>query len=266
MIRLARAGLLALLLSALAGCAGPVIDRSLVAESQRSRVKFLILHYTVTDVPQSISVLTGPKASSHYLLTNEARPVVYGLVDESRQASHAGNSQWKTYTDINASSVGIEIVNPGWTDGPGGRTWYPFPQSQIATLIALVRQIVKRHGIAPENVLGHSDIAPQRKQDPGALFPWAQLASAGLVAWPDAVLAANARLRFDQQLPDVAWFQKQLATVGYAVPQTGTLDAATRTVISAFQMKYRPAAIDGTPDAETAALLEALTNPGPKRL
>ncbi len=263
MIRILCAALLGALLG---GCAGPHIDRSLVAESQRSRVKFLILHYTVTDVPQSISILTGPKASSHYLLTNEARPVVYGLVDENRQASHAGNSQWKTFTDINASSVGIEIVNPGWTDGPDGRTWYPFPQGQIDTLIALVRQIVKRHNIPPENVLGHSDIAPQRKQDPGRFFPWDQLAKAGLVAWPDAVLAAQARVRFDQQLPDVAWFQQKLATVGYAVPQTGTLDLPTRTVIVAFQMKYRQASINGTPDAETAALLEALTLSSPKRL
>jgi N-acetylmuramoyl-L-alanine amidase len=250
----------------LGGCAGPYIDRSHVAESQRSRVRFLILHYTVTDVPQSLAVLTGPKASSHYLLTNDHPPRIYGLVDESRQASHAGNSQWKTYTDINASSVGIEIVNPGWTDGPNGRVWYPFPQTQIDELIALARQIIKRHNIAPENVLGHSDIAPQRKQDPGALFPWRQLAAAGLVAWPDPALAAEARLRFEQQLPDVAWFQQQLAAVGYATPQTGTLDLPTRTVIGAFQMKYRPANIDGAPDAETAALLEALTAPGRKRL
>ncbi len=263
MIRIACAALLATLLS---GCAGPFIDRTLVAESQRSRVKFLILHYTVTDVPQSIKILTEETVSSHYLLTDEAVPVVYGLVDETRQSNHAGVSNWKNYTLLNGSSIGIEIVNPGFTESPAGRVWYPFPQAQVDRLIVLLQDIVKRHNIPPENVLGHSDIAPQRKQDPGALFPWDQLAKAGLVKWPDAALAAQARLRFEQQLPDVAWFQQQLATVGYPVPQTGVLDLPTRTVLGAFQMKYRPASVDGTPDAHTAALLQALTVPAPERL
>jgi N-acetylmuramoyl-L-alanine amidase len=91
-------------------------------------------------------------------------------------------SSWKNYTLLNGSSVGIEIVNPGFTEGPNGRIWYPFPQKQIDQLIALVKDIVKRHNIPPENILGHSDIAPQRKQDPGPMFPWHQLA-----AGPDPV-------------------------------------------------------------------------------
>ncbi|MBW8899268.1 MAG: N-acetylmuramoyl-L-alanine amidase [Massilia sp.] len=253
--------LTALLLALLTGCAatGPVIDHTYSAKAQSSRVKFLIIHYTVTDRPQSIKTLTEQTVSSHYLLTDEAKPVIYGLVDETRVANHAGVSNWKNYSLLNPSSVGIEIVNPGFTTNPdGSRTWYPFPQAQIDELIALVKQIVARHNIPPENVLGHSDIAPGRKQDPGPMFPWFQLAQAGLVIWPDAAAVAAARPGFEAQLPDNAWFQQKLAAHGYKTPQTGELDQATRDVLISFQMKYRPALIDGTPDAETAALLDVL--------
>ena len=254
-----------LLLALLAGCAtGPQIDHTYSARSQSSRVKFIVIHYTVSDLPQSIKILTEQIVSSHYLLTDEAKPVIYGLVDESRQANHAGVSSWKNYSLLNPSSIGIEIVNPGFTEGPNGRIWHPFPQAQIDRLIPLLKEIVARHHIPPENILAHSDIAPLRKQDPGPMFPWHQLAEAGLIIWPDAGRVASLRPGFEQQLPDVAWFQKKLATHGYAVPRTGELDNDTRTVLGAFQMKYRPADISGTPDAETAALLEVLTTPAAK--
>jgi N-acetylmuramoyl-L-alanine amidase len=248
-----------LLLVLLAGCAtGPVIDHTYTAQAQSSRVKFIIIHYTVGNRESSIRELTGPVVSAHYILTDDPKPVLYGIVDESRVANQAGVSTWKNYSLLNPSSVGIEIVNPGFTESPNGRIWYPFPQAQIDVLIPLLKDIVKRHNIAPENILGHSDIAPQRKQDPGPLFPWYQLAQAGLIAWPDAAAVAAAKPAFDAQLPDIAWFQKQLSVHGYLTPQTGELDQATRNVITAFQMKYRPATIDGTPDAETAALLQVL--------
>lgn len=255
--------LLATLFTALlAGCATtPDIDRTYNAVGQSSRVKFLIVHYTVSNLPQSIKTLTQQTVSSHYLLSDEATPRVYGLVDETRQANHAGVSNWKNYTLLNGSSVGIEIVNPGFTESPNGRVYYPFPQAQIDRLIVLMKDIVARHQIPPENILGHSDIAPTRKQDPGPLFPWAQLAQHGLVQWPNAERVMAVRPLYDQQLPDIAWFQQKLATHGYAVPQTGMLDEATRAVLGAFQMKYRPKAFDGTPDAETASLLEVLTAP-----
>ncbi|MBC7454929.1 MAG: N-acetylmuramoyl-L-alanine amidase [Massilia sp.] len=250
-----------LILFLLAGCAGtgPRIDTSLSAKGQSSRVKFIVLHYTVSDLPQSIRILTEQAVSSHYLLTDQAQPVIYQLVDEARQANHAGVSHWKNYTLLNGSSIGIEIVNPGFTEGPNGRLWHPFPQAQIDQLILLLRQIVARHHIAPDNILGHSDIAPGRKQDPGPMFPWFQLAQAGLIVWPDAARVSAARAQFDLQLPDVAWFQRRLAQHGYAVPQSAELDTATRNAISALQMKYRPATIDGMPDAETAAVLDVLT-------
>lgn len=256
-----------LLLALLAGCAtAPHIDHTYSARSQSSRVKFIVIHYTVSDLPQSIKILTEQAVSSHYLLTDDASPVLYGLVDESRVANHAGVSTWKNYSLLNPSSVGIEIVNPGFKDTPEGRVWFPFPQQQIDRLIPLLKDIVARHHIPPENILGHSDIAPQRKQDPGPMFPWSQLAAAGLIVWPDASAVAAARPAFDAQLPDVAWFQKKLAAHGYAVPQNGELDLATRTVLGAFQMKYRPSAIDGTPDAESAALLDVLATQQAARL
>jgi N-acetylmuramoyl-L-alanine amidase len=257
-----------LMIALLAGCAapgGPRIDNSLSAKAQSSRVKFVIIHYTVSDLPLAIKQLSQQGVSAHYLLTDTAEPFAYNLVDETRQAHHAGVSNWKNYTLLNGSSVGIEIVNPGFTtDAKGVRTWYPFPQAQIDQLILLLKQIVARHHIAPENILGHADIAPGRKQDPGPMFPWFQLAQAGLIQWPEASRVIAARPQYEAQLPDAAWFQKKLATFGYATPQTGEFDAQTKAVITTFQMKYRPAIIDGTADGETAALLDVLTTPAAK--
>jgi len=251
-----------LLAALLAGCAtGPQYDKTYTAKGQSSRSRFLVLHYTVSDRRSSIKILTEQQVSAHYLVTDDPKPVIYNLVDENNAAWHAGNSSWKNFTQLNNSSIGIEIVNSGWKDTPNGRVYAPFPQSQIDAIIPLVRDIVTRHHIAPENVLGHSDIAPLRKQDPGPMFPWKQFADAGLVVWPDATRVAAVTPIFQTQLPDVAWYQKKLATWGYGLVQSGNLDEQTRTVLSAFQMKYRPANIDGMPDVQTAALLEALTNP-----
>jgi N-acetylmuramoyl-L-alanine amidase len=246
----------------LTACAtGPRIDRSLSTPDQRSRVKYLVLHYTVTDTPRSIQIFTGKagvEASIHYLVTDDPEPVIYGIVDESRVAYHAGaDAGWKSDRNLNDTSIGIEIVNAGWVDGPNGRTWTPFPKRQIDVLIPLVRDIMARHHIAPEHVLGHSDEAPQRKQDPGALFPWRRLAAEGLVPWPDERVVAARRMQYEAALPDVAWFQRKLADIGYVVPQDGQLSQATRNVLIAFQTRYRPLNIDGQPDAETAALLDS---------
>lgn len=252
-----------LLIALLAGCASAPdgIDKTYSATGQASRVRFLVLHYTVADKPSSLKILTEQQVSSHYLLTDDVKPTVYGLVDETRAAYHAGISSWKGYTQLNNSSIGIEIVNAGWKDTPAGRVYAPFPQTQIDALIPLLKGIVARHGIQPENVIGHSDIAPLRKQDPGPMFPWYQLAKAGLVVWPDANRVAAVRQVFDIQTPDAVWFQKKLASHGFALSQSGVFDQPTKTVIAAFQMKYRPANIAGEPDAETAAMLEVLTTP-----
>ena len=259
---------LSTLMALLAGCASvppsePRIDRSLTSRGQSDRVKYIIIHYTVSDLPRSIKTLTQQDVSAHYLLTDTEQPFFYALVDESRQSNHAGISSWKIYNQLNSASVGIEIVNRGFTDTPEGRLWYPFKQAQIDQLILLLKDIVKRHGIKPENILGHNDIAPQRKQDPGPMFPWKQLADAGLVTWPEPSRVAARLPGYQQQLPDVLWFQLKLAQHGYAVPQTGQFDEATRNVLTVFQSKYRQSLFDGMPDAETAAILDVLTSPLP---
>lgn len=257
-----RCSCLALLAATLlAGCAaGPYrLDTRHTAAAQASRVQTLVLHYTAEDEPASLRLLTTTAVSSHYLVGGGAHPVVYQLVDEGRSAQHAGLSEWQGRTFLNASSIGIEIVNDGARDTPAGRSWAPYPPEQVDAVVALVKDIVRRHQIPPDRVLAHSDIAPQRKLDPGPLFPWARLAAEGLVHWPDAAVAAATRPGFEAAPPGLAWFQQRLAQVGYKVPQGGQGAEETRRVLQAFQMKYRPARHDGEPDAETAALLEGLT-------
>lgn len=248
------------LLLILAACAsmGPgelKIDRSIQAKSQDSRVEFIVLHYTATGRSASLKILSEQNVSSHYLITDDARPVVYQLVDESRRAWHAGVSEWYGRTDINAGSIGIEIVN----HGGHGTSWAPYSDAQIDTLITLLHDIVQRHQIKPHNIVGHSDIAPQRKVDPGPLFPWKRLADEGLGRWYDRTEKDQYMQQFQTDgMPDILWMQGRLKRAGYAVEQHGQLDRATRNVVAAFQMRYRPALYDGIPDVETMAILKAL--------
>lgn len=241
----------------LSGCAtGPVpIDRSVHAVSQDSRVRYVVLHYTALSAAESLHVLSTQDVSVHYLITDSNPPHVYQLVPETRRAWHAGASSWYGEISLNNSSVGIEIVNLGDSAG----AWRPYTPAQIKTLILLLRDIVRRNGIEPQNIVGHSDIAPQRKVDPGPLFPWHLLAQQGLGRWYDETTetAALAQLQAEP-LPDVAWFQQQLQRLGYNCPQDGQFTPATRRVIAAFQMHYRPSNYDGVPDAETAAIMMAM--------
>ncbi len=249
---------LAALTLLLVGCAsGPSIDTRHTSRGQDSRVQFIVLHYTSADLQRSLQLLEGDDVSSHYLI-DEGPATIYRLVDEDRRAWHAGDSEWNGRTWLNATSIGIELVNRGYVDTPSGRLWYPYSERQIQALIALLKDIMQRHGLKPGAIVGHSDIAPQRKVDPGPLFPWKRLAEAGLVPWPDAAAVQRQRALFAARLPDAAWFQAQLARQGYRVPDSGQLDLETRNVLAAFQMKYRPSRFDGEPDAETAAILAVL--------
>lgn len=251
-----RVWLCALLL--LSGCSGLKFDDSYQAVGQDSRVQFIVLHYTSTDLSHSLYLLSEKEVSSHYLIA-EQPATIYRLVDENRRAWHAGNSQWNGRTWLNSSSIGIEMVNKGYTDTPEGRVWQPWSEQQIEALVVLLKDIMQRHGLTADSIVGHSDIAPQRKVDPGPAFPWERLAQEGLIHWP-APEAVTAHLSvFAQQLPSIAWFQQHLAKIGYAVAEHGEFDQATRNVVAAFQMKYRPDLYDGEPDAQTAAMLLALT-------
>jgi N-acetylmuramoyl-L-alanine amidase len=293
---------IALLCAALAaGCAstrtttagGVPIDIRYSSANQDSRALFLVLHYTVADLRESTKVLTGPphEVSAHYLVSDETPPVIYRLVPEDKRAWHSGSSHWRGHQMLNAASIGIEIVHPGFrlrpeSDDPsraaralprgeaeadaweqpgavlaGTREYLPFPTAQIDALLPLIKDIVQRHGIRPERIVGHSDVLPQSKEDPGPTFPWRRLADEGLIPWPDAQRVAAQRSVFEQTLPDVAWFQQMLTRHGFAPLISGTFDEATRRTIAAFQMRHRPARYDGMPDAETAAILHVLVTP-----
>lgn len=234
------------------------IDLSHRSVSQDSRVQFLVIHYTQANFELSMKILARGGLSVHYLLSDETPPRIYRLVDEDRRAFHAGFSSWQNQGPLNAMSVGIEIVHPGVLPGPSGEQFVPYRQDQIDMLIPLVRDIVRRHNIRADRVVGHGDIAPQRKVDPGPLFPWHRLAAEGLILWPEPARVAQLLPGFERELPDIAWFQRSLAEHGYETPRHGQWDEATRRVVAAFQMRYRPSRFDGQRDAETAALLAAL--------
>ncbi len=221
-----------------------------------ARVKYLILHYTgMATGGAALKRLCDPtaKVSAHYLIEEDGR--VYSLVVEDKRAWHAGVAAWEADRDINGLSIGVELVNPGH-DAPGYQGDYrPFPEPQMAALIKLCRGILARHAIRPWYVLGHSDVAPARKIDPGELFDWRRLAAQGIGAWhnvsPDRKIAPSGAV-------SVAEVQEMLARYGYPLARTGWADQQTRQALSAFQRHFRPADFSGEPDPETQAILRNL--------
>ena len=203
-------------------------------------ISMLVLHYTgMKDGPSAIARLRDPvaKVSAHYLVSEDGQ--VLRMVDEDKRAWHAGRSFWRGVTDVNSASIGIEIVNPGHEFG-----YRPFPPEQMNALIPLVGDIVGRRRIRPAYVVGHSDIAPTRKQDPGELFDWAALARLGL-----------ALARPTRNLVDPLWidggFLLALERFGYDVSNAAA-------AVTAFQRRFRPERIDGVIDGETRAILLGL--------
>lgn len=252
---------------------GYIVDHRHPAQGHSSRVHFLVLHYTDENQANSLRILTGPHVSSHYLVTLPTRhlqnqPVILQLVDESRRAWHAGDSRWGQRNRLNDTSIGIEIVNAGpnrsWVGSdapditPPELEWMAYPNPQIDALIALARDIIKRHHIPPQHVLAHSDIAPERKLDPGPAFPWKRLHDAGVGAWPEPERVDHYRARFAAAPIDLATLQQALVAWGYRLEISGELDDATRATLRAFQMHFRPTDYRGLPDTETSAILWAL--------
>lgn len=238
-------------------------DQALRATAYNHRVRFLVLHYTGGNEPRALKVLTGGRVSAHYLIgarppERGGDPVVYQLVDEYERAWHAGASAWADRTHLNDSAIGIEIVNAGPIDTATGPAWQGFSRKQIDALTTLARDVVRRYDIEPVNVVGHSDITPGRKVDPGPAFPWELLYRRGIGAWPDADTVNDYRQRFFVDMPDIAAIQAALARYGYRLPVTGELDQRTHSVLVSFQMHFRPARYDGKPDADTLARLWAL--------
>jgi len=201
-------------------------------------VDMLVLHYTGMQSAQAaLGRLCNAEAgvSAHYLIDEDGQ--VWSLVSEDRRAWHAGVAWWRGRTDINARSIGIELVNPGHEFGIT-----PFCDPQMLALIDLGRDILSRFAIPPIHVVGHSDVAPRRKQDPGELFDWRRLARAGIGSWPDPCRSPETDARRALQM---------LGDIGYE-----TVDP--QKAVEAFQRRYRPHLIDGIIDADTAGLITAV--------
>jgi N-acetylmuramoyl-L-alanine amidase len=198
-------------------------------------VDTLVIHYTgMRDAASALARLRDPIAavSSHWLVDEDGS--VIALVPERRRAWHAGISGWQGRIGLNASSIGIELVNPGHEWG-----YRPFPERQIEAVERLCRGILARWPIPPARILGHADIAPHRKQDPGEAFPWRWLAQRGIGKWP--------KPRDLDHDPEVA-----LQVIGYPLGLEGV---TVQLAVEAFQRRYRPSRVDGVVDLETAALI-----------
>lgn len=217
----------------------------------------LILHYTgVPTGEAAIELLCDPvmQVSAHYVVMPDG--ALLQLVPEARRAWHAGRGVWAGETDMNDVSIGIEIAHQGHKDGGPA---YPYPAEQIATVIALSQDIMARWRIAPERVLAHSDIAPERKIDPGEFFPWPHLAKAGVGHYvAPCPVTDGPRLEPDAHGAEVEDLQAMLARYGYGIEINARYDARTQTVVRAFQRHFRPALVDGIADVSTVGTLRKL--------
>ena len=214
-----------------------IIDRFSPNFDSREKhpIDMLVLHYTgMKSAQEALQRLGDPgsKVSAHYLVDEDG--TAYCLVPEDRRAWHAGISHWRGATNINQRSIGIEIVNPGHEFG-----YRPFPAAQMKMVAMLCREIIARHKIPAKNVVGHSDVAPARKEDPGELFDWQTMAKLGIGLWPKDVPATS------------AVEASQLAQYGYDMSNP-------EKAIVAFQRHFRPKSMTGQWDSECARLLESL--------
>ena len=215
-------------------------------------VSILVLHYTGMETGKAaIQRLCDPsaKVSAHYIVEEDGR--ILSLVDSQHRAWHAGVSSWRGITDVNSASIGIEIVNGGHDYGLP-----EFPDLQIDAVIKLSRDLIQKFDIQPGNIVGHSDIAPERKQDPGEKFPWQRLAEYDVGLWPQSI-SEDSRILFNAGERDrgVAIVQKGLSHIGYEVAVSGQYDPKTVSTVTAFQRRYRPQKIDGSVDVQTLELI-----------
>ena len=223
-------------------------------DARRSPPDMAILHYTgMRTGEEALARLRDPaaKVSAHYVVEEDGR--VFSLVAEERRAWHAGVSFWKGERDCNARSIGIEIVNPGHEFG-----YRAFPDAQIEAVIELLDEMRSRWEISDDRVIAHSDVAPDRKEDPGELFPWKRLAEAGHGLWAEPAAAPGAPLTVGDEGPGVFALQAGLTRLGYDSSPSGRYDETTQTIVAAFQRHWRPERFDGNADGETRARLMAL--------
>ncbi len=224
-------------------------------DDRKLPISLLILHYTGMESGKAaLERLCDPEAkvSAHYLVEEDGR--IFQMVDESARAWHAGVSSWQGITDINSASIGIEIVNGGHDYGLPD-----FPDDQINAVIVLCKDILKRNNLPSVNVLGHSDVAPGRKDDPGEKFPWVSLAAAGIGIWPDDI-TDDRRVLFNAGDRDrgISAAQSGLAHIGYGVSVSGIMDELTVATVKALQQRYRPSQVDGVIDVQTMDIIRWL--------
>lgn len=243
--------------------AGYSVDNRQQAIGQTPRVQMVVIHYTAENNADSLRILTTKQVSAHYLIPDPTMPGAGGadieqLVPETQVAWHAGQSRWQGMTHLNTISVGIELVNRGYYPTAEGYRCDVYPARQIAVLTALLRDIVARYHIPPRNIVGHSDIAPLRKQDPGPCFPWQTLARQGVGAWPDPQRVAFWMAdRPPLQATNPATLLALLRRYGYG-PDDRLSESQQQAVIKAFQMHFRPWLVNGKADVQSEAIARAL--------
>jgi N-acetylmuramoyl-L-alanine amidase len=223
--------------------------------ARRGLPDMLVLHYTgMPSGEAALSRLRDPAAevSAHYLVEEDGR--IFALVPEARRAWHAGRGVWQGETDVNAASIGVEIVNPGHEFG-----YRAFPDAQIEAVIALTADIRSRWSIPDARIIAHSDLAPERKEDPGELFPWKRLAQAGHGLWfepaQERIAALGGFLQIGDEGIGVVVLRAGLHRLGYGLRPGSTYDAETATTVKAFQRHWRQDRVDGVADGETRAAL-----------
>jgi N-acetylmuramoyl-L-alanine amidase len=223
-------------------------------DARQAPPEMIVLHYTGMETGEAaLERLRDPAArvSAHYVVEEDGR--VFSLVDEARRAWHAGISAWRGVTDTNGRSIGVEIVNPGHEFG-----YRPFPPAQIAAVIALIGDIRSRWTIDDALILGHSDVAPRRKRDPGELFPWRTLAEAGHGLWVEPPPAPGAPLKSGDRGLGALVLRSGLARLGYDIAAAGPFDDDLSMVVTAFQRHWLQSRCDGIADGDTRARLMAL--------
>ena len=265
--------------SFITACSGvPIV--SAPSENFNSRVNHLVIHFTSEDFERSLAILTGEterRVSAHYLIPEPGDVTyshdnlrVYELVSTSNRAWHAGRSYWAGKTGLNDQSIGIEIVNQSGckediaTLGNSAEfatacAFQPFGSEQIDLVVRLLKKTLEQHpDIRPETIVGHADIAPSRKVDPGPLFPWRQLYDAGIGAWFDEDRVKELKKSLVQYPLSIEQRQGLLLAYGYKVAVTGIEDEQSQLAVRAFQMHFRPANYSGFFDDESAAILISL--------
>ncbi|MCT2561056.1 N-acetylmuramoyl-L-alanine amidase [Chryseobacterium herbae] len=251
-----------------------VVKTYFPAIAQNFRQRYLILHYTALNDEKSLTALTQQGVSAHYLVNNTGDNEIYQLVDENKRSYHAGVSAWRNDKNLNDTSIGIEIVNTGYTsDTTGKKIFAGFSDEQVRKVAALAKDIVTRYQIPATNVLAHSDIAPIRKQDPGPMFPWKKLYDEyQLGMWYDETAKQNFLSVAQEEVPlkynDPSFIfvvQTALQKFGYYIDLSGKWDDGTKRTIEALQYHFRPLNYDGIMDAETWAILQALNQKYPAK-